>query len=1413
MPTPSSELASLLLKWQERRRLGKPVSADQLCAKLPHFLAPLKQQIAAVESMERMLGGVVTIDPQSPTISVQLAPSAEQPTGEYRADASTLPQPNHARLGSTAPLAPLGYKVLSELGRGGMGVVYKALQIKAKRVVALKMILSGGHASKGELERFRIEGESVARLHHPNIVQVYDVGDHDGKPYFALEFCEGGNLAGKLAGTPLPACAAAALVEKLARAIAEAHDEGIIHRDLKPANVLLTNHGEPKITDFGLAKHFEPIAERAGYSSPLTEREANKTSPVPREELTQTGAVMGTPSYMAPEQATGDAKRVGPTCDVYALGAILYECLTGRPPFKGASLVETLDQVRKQEPVPPMQLNPKVPRDLETICLKCLRKEPENRYRGARELADDLRCMLDGRPIVARPVGSVERLAKWTRRNRVLAVSGLLVATSLVVGTTVSITQAIRASRNATQANRLAAKEKEQRDRAENLAESEAQEKAKAHQQLVRSFRDQGHRLVELDDRFGAALAYSQALSLTQQPDLSADLRTQIAAALHGMPRLLRFDDLGAPISHVSINPEGTQIVAGTMTQDGQVAIVGLGTSSDIRLRHGSPVIGTAFGPNGRYFATASTDGLARVWDARSGQPMGEAIRHPGGIRRIFFDGDALVTVGGTVTPLRWEAATGKPQFDPNDLVVATEMVTVTEKRAHLVKLPDGRQETRETSVAVPVFLARQQHKADPTRFGLRDVVAVGPKYTLERSEQGLVYLLPNGPDHIKRRILNEIAVPAVHATARHDGKQVALAMANGEVRLFDVTDAFYDAPRPNPFRVVTTHADGATHVAFSPNGLFLVSSGANRDAHIHILSEDKTPKLPIDKPDDRPMPIGKSTVKPDDRPPSEGKASPVEPPSRPALPLFQLFQRGTASGGILLPHPHTVNLVEVSPDGNYVLTASEDQSARIWDLATGQPLTPPLRHAAAVRVAAWMPSSRTVVTGGEDGVLKIWDVSGLPGCDTLIRHGDEVNFVAFSRDGGDLVTLGDDGRAQFWDAVTGRPRDLKCQHEPRTPVRRAAFTSDGNLLATAGDDHTVRVIDTRTGREIHVLRHEAGLRHVKFSVDGSRLLTVVQDGTSIVWDMKTLKQLLIARDPHLQTADTKMNDRPTEQPAPIQESRRDDNAHNLRADISSDGRRIVTAGIGPHARVWDVATGAMLFSLSSGGGTTFHAEFSPDNAKIVTASTHGTQIWSAVDGRPLSRLLQQGGAVYDARFSPRGDRIVTAGMDGTARIWTVNGEAVGQPMMHSRYVHRAWFSADGARVLTVSADAARVWNATTSQPLTPPLRHGVEVTWAAFDASETRVATAGRDGTARVWKLSPPDPRPSSELVEIASRASGQKYTENGVLAPFLESRPGRTVTITPQVEMILNAPRIESLPPITPKPPAKMPDTTSPP
>jgi tetratricopeptide (TPR) repeat protein len=380
-----------------REEAGEHPAPGEYLRRFPQYANELKLQLELHQAIE-----------------TQHQPPEDWPAGTEPTCGRGEPDPG--ALSAQLPTIP-GYEILGVLGRGGMGVVYRAWQKGLNRLVAVKMIHAGAQASPAILARFHVEAVAVARLQHPNIVQVHDVGEHAGSPFLVLELIEGRSLAQRVAGTPQPARWAAELVETLARAISAAHQQGVVHRDLTPANILLTAQGVPKITDFGLAK----LIIGGG------------------DLRTQTGELLGTPSYMAPEQAASLHHAIGVATDVYALGAILYELIAGRPPFKAGSPLETLRQVVSNEPVALSRLVPSVPRDLETICLKCLRKEPAKRYADALDLAQDLRRYRDSRPILARRIGPLERAWRWGRRNPAMAaLSALVVALTiaLAVGST-----------------------------------------------------------------------------------------------------------------------------------------------------------------------------------------------------------------------------------------------------------------------------------------------------------------------------------------------------------------------------------------------------------------------------------------------------------------------------------------------------------------------------------------------------------------------------------------------------------------------------------------------------------------------------------------------------------------------------------------------------------------------------------------------------------------------------------------------------------------------------------------------------------------------------------------------------------------------------------------------------------------
>jgi hypothetical protein len=511
-----------------------------------------------------------------------------------------------------------GYEVLGELGRGGMGVVYKARQVRLNRLIALKMIRPGSPVRPEQLARLRAEAEAAARFEHPHIVRIHDVGEQDGLPYICMEYVEGGGLDRLLAGKPLPPRPAAELAATLARAVHHAHGRGIIHCDLKPANILLvsdrgvrgegcegestrpsplTTH-QPKIADFGLARRLD---EDPGQ--------------------TRSGSVAGSPSYMAPEQAEGRGCEVGPRTDVYALGAILYETLTGRPPFAAATVMETLEQVRSQEPVAPRRLCPTVPRDLETICLRCLRKQSARRYTDAEALADDLLRFLDGKPIRARPTPAWERAWMAARRRPTVATLIALVALIAALGFAGVAWQWRRA---------------------------------------------------EESGRVTRRHLYAMQISQTQrewQGDNPARAR-QLLEAAHSEPsrgfewaylwKLCHGERLGFEgQSCVAYRPDGQRIAAAG--KGGVVTIRDAAGQSLVTLRgHTGEVAGLAYSPDGQRLATAGWDCTVRIWDAATGVEevrLGESAApvltvawRPDGRQVAFAGEDPMVRVADVAT-------------------------------------------------------------------------------------------------------------------------------------------------------------------------------------------------------------------------------------------------------------------------------------------------------------------------------------------------------------------------------------------------------------------------------------------------------------------------------------------------------------------------------------------------------------------------------------------------------------------------------------------------------------------------------------------------------------------------------------------------------------------------------------------
>jgi serine/threonine protein kinase/WD40 repeat protein/Flp pilus assembly protein TadD len=1063
-----------------------------------------------------------------------------------------------------------GYEVIEELGRGGMGVVYKARQVNLNRMTAVKMVLAGGHAERDTLVRFRAEAEAVAALHHPNIVQVYEVGEYRGSPFFSMEYVPGGTLRHRLRGGLASPREAAELVATLAGAVQYAHDRGIIHRDLKPANILLSGSGKP---DSGARADGRP-------SSSSPNPESRTPNPVPKIAdfglakrlddglltLTQTGRVLGTPSYMAPEQAAGKGNRAGPGVDTYALGAILYEMLTGRPPFLGESFESTLNMILNEEPTPPRRLRAGIPRDLETVCLKCLEKDPHRRYASAGMLADDLGRFLAGEPVHARPVGALGRGWRWSRRNPVLAAlwGGFIGALVLgLAGVSWKWREAEAERRKVEAAEKTARDERDESrrltagmlldkgiDRAEkgNVAEGlfwmlaalqTAPEDDHGLRRAARlnlaAWQPLAHRLRQAlaGEFWGGAVAPDgrRFVTLTRQGEV------QLWDAATGRP-------VGSPgrvppnpggLSHptpgtVAFAPDGASVVAcgGAVAQRFDSAT---GAAVGAPLSHPEWVHAAAFSPDGRRVATACEDGAVRLWDAATGEPLGEPFRdaatHP--ISLAFSPDGTALAVGTTrsyQTPRGtgllahggrdlydlpaaahlMDLATGKPRSRPLPHNAAVNQVLFTGDGRHLltacsdwtVRLWDP---AKGELVGPPMPHAGQARAAvftpDGTAIATGDGVgpAGGVQWWDAATHRPLVGTRP--------RMRGSVFGLSFAA----DGQTLAVVVGEGEpqVRLWQVARPLVPPPPARTDDFARPADGGPDHdVRFSPDGRTALSwDTAGPTARLW----DATTARPRGVPDRHPWAILTAAFSPDG---TRAAVSSIDKPSLAGASISSHCEMIDAASGRVLftvPSANWVNALAFTPDGKVLATGGYDRHVHLWDAATGGRLGAPWRQKDIVEGIAFSPDGRTLAVshyGDDTGstATTTWDVATRqPRCPEVEFHG-----CYFSPDGRLLASGWATTRVRLWDAATGQPAGpaLETNNPNRAPL---VFSPDGQLILTDGPDGTTRLWEVGSGRQVGTpmpYPHRVTAR--AFAPDGRLLLLGYADGAARLWDVATHK-------------------------------------------------------------------------------------------------------------------------------------------------------------------------------------------------------------------------------------------------------------------------------------------------------------------
>jgi eukaryotic-like serine/threonine-protein kinase len=1155
--------------------------------------------------------------------------AAHEQAGPFLQPTVVLPTPS-------APVEKPGdrigrYKLLEQIGEGGFGVVWMAEQEEpVRRRVALK-IIKLGMDTKEVVARFEAERQALAMMDHPHIASVFDGGATEtGRPYFVMELVKGVPITHYCDVNQLSTRERLDLFMQVCQAVQHAHQKGVIHRDLKPSNILVTVKDDrpvPKVIDFGVAK---------ATQARLTEKTL----------FTRFQQWIGTPAYMSPEQAGLGSLDVDTRSDVYSLGVLLYELLTGRTPFDTQKLLaagydavmrtireddppkpstrlstlkaEELSQVATRRHADPAKLNRLVRGDLDWIVMKALEKDRTRRYETANAFVRDIEYYLNHEPVSAAAPTVGYRLAKFARRNR----AGLLTATAfaalLVAAAAIGLWQAFRATQNAREADR-------QRIAATNATARAEAAKRRSEETLIDLELQRVQELFAAEEP-STPLAYLARI-LRQKPDHWVAAQRLLSALLNqrsfSTPLIALVEHEG-PLRAAEFSPDGKTIL--TASDDGTARVWDALTGSPWTdpLPHAGPVLCAHFSLSGARVVTASKDQTARVWDAKTGYPLTAPLKHSAVVHSAQFspEGERVVTASADQTAVVWHVKTGAPLILPLKHRDAVVSACFDPKGMRIVTASsDGSARVWDAQTGEPLTPALNH--ADAVTF----------------------------------------------ACFSPDGQNVLTTSKDKTARLWNVQTG---EPLTAPLR----HEWGVSTACFSGDGRWLITG---RYGHAQLW--DAKTGRPLLRPLEH---FGNSRV-----------SVQFSPDCRRVLTATDRTARvwDVRTGQLLtapIKHEAAIVSAQFSPDGRRVVTASEDKTARVRGFRTGLPLIRPLRHSGLVQSARFSPDGLSVATASWDGTVRVWDSrtgdaltkraqtweerrfsvpTGKPtesASTEVLRHDFWVHSAEFSSDGLRIVTASGDTTARVWDARTGLPLTPSLKH--RGEVYSALFSPDGRQVLTASFDTTAQIWDAQTGKPLfRPLKHEQWVFSGRYSGDGRRIVTASLDKTARIWDART--------------GDS--------QGEPLRHA-----AAVRTAEFSPNGRLVLTASDDGTARLWDVETRQVAVEMLHAGQYA-SAHFSPDGSKVATASSDkSARIWDAGTGRPVGEPLKHGGGVHSVQFSPDGRRLATASEDNTACIWDVDtGHPLSEPLEHQSSVRCVQFSPDGQRLVTGSSDdTAQVW-------------------------------------------------------------------------------------------------------------------------